>query len=447
MPNAEQTRCDPEEARRVYDERCGRTLDTALNQTPLYKAWRSLDPGPETSIDERYRALPILTKDDIRAGFPYNVVPNGLDLDSALARGEVSFVRTSGTSDEALQNIWNQRWWDESEHFSWKLNSVASRVATGAHPEAILASALSVGQRSSGKPLDRHTRTLGRFLFLNEYGRTNEWPEGHEKRILAELADFQPAVLEANPSLLARVARYAHRTGAFAWQPALIVFTYEFISAFHLRDIRRVWSSPTASSYGSTEAGYVFMQCEHGNLHQNTDSCRVDLVPLGETAGTFAKEGEPGPDSVGKILATTFGNEWFPLVRFEVGDVGRVAREPCLCGRRFGLTLSAIEGRIKSLLVARGRWVTHREVDLALSRVEGLELYRCDQDAPDEVRLAVVLEPGAGKSAAREAQEVLFGIFGDTVRVDVTIVQELFPELSGKFLLAHRSFDVEALHV
>jgi len=446
MPKIEKGGPDPGAARLAYEDRCRRTLDTALRLTPLYDAWRSLDPGPERSVDERYRALPILTKDDIRAGFPGSLVPRGQDLDGALARGEVSFVRTSGTSDEALQNIWNQRWWDASERSSWKLNSVASRVATGAHPEAILASALSVGPRSDARPLDRQTRTLGRFLFLNEYGRTEEWLQGQEKRILAELADFQPAVLEANPSLLARLARYAARTGSFAWQPPLIVFTYEFVSAFHLRDIRRVFTSPTASSYGSTEAGYVFMQCEQGNLHQNTDSCRVDLVPLGEPAGVFEKEGEPRPDGLGKILATTFGNEWVPLVRFEVGDVGRVAREPCPCGRRFGITLSAIEGRTKSLFVAQGRWLTHRDVDFALSRVEGLEQYRLDQDALDEVRLAVVLRPGAGEGAAGEAQEALRGIFGKEARLTVNIVEELFPESSGKFLLAYRSFVVEALH-
>lgn len=429
---------DLEAARSKYDQQCLDTLSTALQRTPLYEGWRLRDPGPGRSIDERYRALPVLTKDDIRAAFPYGLVPRGLDLDAALSRGEVSFVRTSGTSDEALENIWNQEWWNASERSSWKLNSVASRVATGRHPEAILASALSVGPRSDSAPFDRRKRTLGRFLFLNEYGSTEEWPQDHEKRILAELADYRPAVLEANPSLLARVARYALRKSAMAWQPPLIVFTYEFVSALHMRDIRRVYSSPVASSYGSTEAGYVFMECEHGRLHQNTESCRVDLIPVD------GPREEPG--GIGKILATTFGNPWFPLLRFEVGDIGRVAEAPCPCGRDFGITLSAIEGRVKSILVAGGRLVTHRQVDLALSRVAGLEQYRLDQDAPREVRCALVLEPGASRVAAAEAADELRAIFGADAHLSVNVVKELFAEKSGKFLLAHRSFALEALH-
>jgi len=429
-----------ETARSVYSRQCLLALSTALQQTPLYEPWRRLDPGPQRSVDERFAALPVLTKDDIRAAFPHGVVPRGRDLDAALARGEVSFVRSSGTSDEALENIWNQEWWDASERSSWKLNSVASRVATGRHPEAILASALSVGARSHAAPLERQKRTMGRFLFLNEYGRTEEWPQHHEKRMLAELADFQPAVLEANPSLLARLARYAARTGSRVWQPPLIVFTYEFVSALHLRDIRKVFRSPCASSYGSTEAGYVFMECEHGLLHQNTDFCRVDLAPLSET------HAEAAPGDLGKILATTFGNAWFPLVRFEVGDIGRVADAPCPCGRTLGITLSGIEGRTKSLLLAGERLVTHRQVDVQLSEIAGLEQYRLDQDAPREVRCAVVLEPGADIATTADVADVLGSIFGPSVRVSVSQVSALFPEKSGKFLLAQRSFALEAPH-
>src|SRR5271157_2221899 len=228
----------------TYEERCRRELDVALDRTPMYEAWKGRDPGPDRDTDARYRALPLLTKDDIRAHFPYGLVPRGMDLDAARARGEVSFVRTSGTADEALQSIWNQRWWDASERASWSLNPVSARVATGTHREAILASALSVGPLSEKGPLDRSARMLGRFLYLNEHGSTAQWPEGHEERILAEIADYQPAVLEANPSLLARVALWAARNGVEAWQPPLITLTYEFPSALHLKAIKRVFVSP-----------------------------------------------------------------------------------------------------------------------------------------------------------------------------------------------------------
>jgi phenylacetate-coenzyme A ligase PaaK-like adenylate-forming protein len=422
-----------------YRERCQAALSAALDHTPMYEGWRPLDPGPSAGVDERYAALPVLTKDDLRAHFPAGVVPRGLDLEVARARGEISIVATSGTADEAVQNVWNQRWWNASERASWALNSFAARAATGRHAEAILASALSVGPLSPGAPLERARRTAGRFLFLNEFGTTEQWPPGHERRILAELADCRPSILEANSSLLARVSRWALREGVEPWQPRLITLTYEYPSELHLRAIRRVFGCPIASSYGSTEAGYVFMECEAGMLHQNCETCRVDLLPL---AGD--PRGPVPPGGLGRIIVSTFGNEWSSLLRFEIGDAGRLAANPCPCGRRLGMTLSAVEGRLKSLCVAGdGTLVTHAAIDHALAAVAGLELYRVEQDSRSRVRCSAVCRPGSGQRTAREARDALAGIFGPAVRVEAEEVPALFAEKSGKFLMAHRLFPLE----
>jgi phenylacetate-coenzyme A ligase PaaK-like adenylate-forming protein len=419
----------------AYQNRCLDTLDAALNHTPMYEAWRRFDPGEKASVDERFSALPALSKADIRAHFPYGLVPRGLDLDAALARGEVSFVPTSGTADEALVNIWNQEWWNASERASWSLNAHAAQSLSGTHREAILASALSVGPRSEGAQIPRDQRMLGRFLFLNEYGSTEEWPEGHEMRMRAELEECAPVMLEANPSLLARFARWAWREGKSVFQPRLITLTYEFPSALQIRAVRRVFSSPIASSYGSTEAGYVFMECEQGRLHQNSAFCRADIVPL---------EGcEPG---VGRILATTFGNRWFPLLRFEIGDLARISPDPCPCGRSFGLTLSWIEGRLLSLFIASGRrLVSHRQLDQAIAGVEGIDEYRLDQESPKCVRLRLVTATGQPRqSVLEEAREAMHALLGDGVALTVEAVGRLLPEASGKFLLAKRHFPLSA---
>jgi phenylacetate-CoA ligase len=277
---------------------------------------------------------------------------------------------------------------------------------------------------------------LGRFLFLNEFGTPAEWPEDHEHRILSELADYQPAVLEANPSLIARLARFVWKTGMAVYQPPLITLTYEFPSALHLRAIRRVFRSPIASSYGSTEAGYVFMECEHGRLHQNTEFCRVDFAPFADGVERHA--------GIGRIFVTTFRNAWFPLVRFDIGDIVCLASGSCPCGRDFGMTLSTIEGRLKSLCVAGdGKLLTHREMDDALAIVEGLEQYQLVQATPRSVQLAVIGEEGRQKRVARDAGDILRDVFGPGVTVTVSAVPVLQPERSGKFLLSKRDFPID----
>jgi phenylacetate-CoA ligase len=175
------------------------------------------------------------------------------------------------------------------------------------------------------------------------------------------------------------------------------------------------------------------MECENGRLHQNVGFCRVDLSPLGDSA-------ESG---IGRIFATTFGNKWSPLVRFDVGDIVRMAPGPCPCGRNFGMTLSAIEGRMKSLCVAAdGRLVTHREVDDALASIDGWNSTRSSRRMLGSP-LAVVGEDGQGKRAAQDAVDILRGIFGKAVDIKARQVQTLLPEKSGKFLLSERNFPLD----
>ena len=52
-------------------------------------------------------------------------------------------------------------------------------------------------------------RRLSRFLYLNEKTNPAAWSPQLMDRMIDELDIFQPAILEANPSLLARLCRYA----------------------------------------------------------------------------------------------------------------------------------------------------------------------------------------------------------------------------------------------
>ena len=129
---------------------------------------------------------------------------------------------------------------------------------------------------------------------LNEKTDPRCWTSEHIDRMINELGVYQTAVLEANPSLLARLCRYVIAMRKAVFQPRLIVFTYEYPTSFHYRQIPRVFHAPTASPYGSTEAGYVFMQCEQGKFHQNCEFYRVDFQPL---------KTEHGGPFVGRILS------------------------------------------------------------------------------------------------------------------------------------------------
>ena len=149
-------------------------LETALSSVPAYQTWRRHD-RPSADIFARYQAMPVLTKVDLREHQPAEFVPQGRDLAAALARGEVELVMTSGSTSDAVTNVWCQEWWDASEACSWKLHTATESARLGAHREAILASPRCVGFASDVGYLSMEQRTLWNYLFLSEKADPAEW--------------------------------------------------------------------------------------------------------------------------------------------------------------------------------------------------------------------------------------------------------------------------------
>ena len=200
-------------------------LETALSRVPAYNTWRRYDRGPSTDILGRYVAMPVLTKVDLRERQVTQFVPEGQDLVSALARGEVKLVKTSGSTSDAVTNVWCQPWWDASEAASWKLHSATAAARLGSHREAILSSPRCVGFASDNGYLSMEQRMLGHYLFLTERDDPVEWSEAFCDRMIDELDRFKPVVLEANPSFLSVLCRHAIRHNHRVYQPTVVTLT------------------------------------------------------------------------------------------------------------------------------------------------------------------------------------------------------------------------------
>jgi len=415
-------------------------LDTALGSVPGYNAWRKDDPEPTQNIDLRFAAMPILTKEDLRTHFPEGFLYPGRDLAAGLASKDIEYVKTSGTTGEQVTNIWNQKWWNKSEVASWKLNSNACAVATGAQHEAILASPLSVGFKSDHGDLPMEKRLLDRFLFLNDLADPLEWTAPYMDRMIDEINTFRPVRLEANPSLLSKLCRYIANSHRTVFQPSLIVITYELMSRLHLKHIRAVFNSPVASSYGTTETGYVFMECEAGKFHQNIDFCRVDFQPLIK---------EHGGPLIGRILVTVFKNPWTALLRFDVGDLIHIdEQQACSCGRKEGLILSDIEGRTMNLtFTTAGCAITQRMADEVISSIDGLEEYKFVQTGTKTYDLIVVCNNSLFPDIDFKAHHALKQLYGQDATITVKQIDAVEPEGSGKYriIASELEIDEEAL--
>lgn len=411
-------------------------LETALASVPGYATWRRDDPDQIHNVDLRFAAMPVLTKENLRAHFPRGFLYPDRDLEAGLASKDIQFVKTSGSSGEQVTNIWNQIWWNKSEAASWQLNNYARAISTGTPREAILASPLSVGFKSDRGDLPMERRLLDRFLFLNDLVDPLAWTDSYMDRMIDEINIFRPVSLEANPSLLSKLCRYIAQNNRSIFQPSLIIITYELMSRLHLKYIRAVFDSPLASSYGSTETGYVFMECEAGKLHQNIDFCRVDFQPLKKKHG--------GP-LIGRILVTVFQNPWTAIIRYNVGDLVHIDESQlCPCGRKQGLILSSIEGRTIDLtLTTAGFAVTQRMADEVISGIDNIQEYKLVQTGPGAYDLYIVCIESRLHDITLRADQVLRELYGQDANITVKQVDAVAPEASGKYRLVSAEFGID----
>jgi phenylacetate-CoA ligase len=188
------------------------------------------------------------------------------------------------------------------------------------------------------------------------------------------------------------------------------------------RDIGRAFDAPVFQLYGATEAGVLFMECEHGRLHPNERHSHVDLVPV------------PGRGRLARVLVTTLGRAWMPLLRYDIGDVVSVAASrDCPCGLRSdGPLLERVEGRQSDCTDVGGETVTPLMLDDAIHAALGT------QSTLEQWQLAgdslLVVDPGAD-SAATAAAAV-----GAALQCSVRgeRVTAIAPEGSGKYRLVKR---------
>src|SRR5215471_11492427 len=330
-------------------------------EVPLYRD-RPTPPLDPATVHRWLAELPPVGKRELRKGFPKSLLRKDQDLHAAMQDEQVTLLATSGTTADRLQVIWEWSWWDPQEREAMRLNKrIAKAMALAEFREAVLTTpACGAGTCHFGSQTMAE-RSIDGMLFLNESEDPTHWTDRDLERMLAEWRDFAPRGVEADPAYLALIARAALARGVRLPPPEFVTLTYETTTRAMRRDIARAIGAPLYQLYGATEAGVLFMECEHGRLHPNERHSHIDLVPM------------PGPGRLARVLVTTLGRRWMPLLHYDIGDVVRVAESrDCACGLKSdGPLLERVEGRLSDSAEVNGATITPLMLDDAIHAALG----------------------------------------------------------------------------
>ncbi|HUU68152.1 MAG TPA: hypothetical protein VM186_01400, partial [Planctomycetota bacterium] len=120
-----------------------------------------------------------------------------------------------------------------------------------------------------------------------------------------------------------------------------------------------------------------------------------------------------------------------------IGDVVRLASDPCSCGRRDGLALASIEGRAINITVTPGgRAVTQAEVDRHIAGVPGIDAYQLSQVAQREYLVRYVPHDADDVQIASRLRPAVAAVYGNDALVLLEPVDAIAPDPPGKYRLA-----------
>ncbi|HVM59507.1 MAG TPA: AMP-binding protein [Verrucomicrobiae bacterium] len=226
--------------------------------------------------------------------------------------------------------------------------------------------------------------------------------------VLEMIQRTQPSAIVAVPSFLRIVAEKAHETGfdlANAGVKKLICIG-EPIRDVSLapnatgRLIEQAWGARAYSTYGVTELANSLCECDAGaGGHLHEEMLYVEILD---------DEGRPVPDGeVGEVVATTFGVEAMPLIRYRTGDCAAMFRESCRCGRT-SLRVGPIVGRKHQKLKVKGVSLFPSALQAALEDTDGVDSFvivaRSEGGLSDTVEVLV-----NGPAALSTVRDVLRG--------------------------------------
>jgi phenylacetate-CoA ligase len=305
----------------------------------------------------------------------------------------VEIVTTSGTTGEPL--LWMLT---EADVQRLALNEKLSFECVGLSPADTVLVAVA---------MDRcFMAGLAYWLGLREIGcgivRTGA---ANPMLVLEMIERVQPTAIVAVPSFLRLVADKARARGdelrAAGVKKAICIGEPVRDHALALNPsgaaIEAAFGAKVYSTYGVTELANSLCECAAGaGGHLHEQQLYLEIL---DDAGRPVPDGE-----LGEVVATTFGVEAMPVIRYRTGDCAALFHGPCACGRT-SPRLGPIVGRKHQKLKFKGASLFPSMVAAVLEQSEGVEAYvimaRRESELSDAVE--VLVHGPASPAAVREA--------------------------------------------
>lgn len=394
---------------KVQMKRLRRIIKYAYDHVPYYhELLKSVRVKPDNIMClQDLQKIPITTKEDVQKNYS-KIIPKAIDLSNCAmvtttgSTGKPMKVFYNDTTDNNSCALWQYVFFECGLYFTNTLADINSSIDISYRPPRF-----SIRRTSA--------RAYMKKADLSLYNPVNKNIEILER--------IQPDAIYTFPSILTLLAEHLREKNDSKIRAKLIFTIGETVTQYCRKTVREAFGVDINDIYGSAEFERMAFECnEHAGLHILPD-CVLEFLSEGEAV----ESGEEG-----KIIATGLYNYVMPLIRYRIGDVGIPINDHCCCGRSFPL-VKKILGRTDDFIVLpSGTVISPRSINV-IETVHGILHYQTIQCTKDRFLVKVVTTEGFGQNSINQIEEIIKkGCFGEDIKVDVKIVDELPRERTGK---------------
>lgn len=339
---------DRSEIEQIQLERLQATLNRVYKNVSHYRhLFRKIDFLPEdlNSLD-KLSDLPLTTRQDLMDNYPYGMFAVPL-------REVVRILAPALTLDKPMATGFTNNDLDR-----WADLMARNLTAVGVGKDDVVQISLNFGMISGTFGVQLGAERIGASVIPVSGGNPS-----HQLKIMR---DFRTTTLVSTPTFAMQLARTMESAGVESKMLSLKfgVLGSEPWPEDMRKKIEESLHITATDAYGLNEVfgpGFAWECPEKDGLHIPEDHFLPEIID------PVSLKPQP-PGSEGELVITTLTKEAFPLIRFRTGDITKIDKSVCSCGRTHS-RIARLFKRSDDIIVMRGMSIIPAQIGLLLERI------------------------------------------------------------------------------
>jgi phenylacetate-CoA ligase len=248
---------------------------------------------------------------------------------------------------------------------------------------------------------------------------------------IKKLNEFKPMLIEGYPLSIFRLAEYIRdHEVKLEFKPVGLSTSSENFTPEQRKTMELAFGCRVFDQYGSAESVVFAAECEQGTMHIAPEYGIIEILT---DSGEIKSEGE------GEFIVTTLLNDVMPLIRYRIGDLGKISLRDCPCGRQTPI-IEELHGKSGAVIVSEDRKVSAAAIAIAFEYLENIRKAQIVQNGPERAVVKLVTTDRFTQKNENFMVWELRKMLGDKLTIDVEYVKDIPPSANGKYQMVVQNY-------